>query len=307
MRLPLSPMLALTILAGTLLATPPASASRRVDTIVAGAALLAVIALWLLWRHYRLRQTLAQLGSQLARERALRGAAERALIDIQASLCRLAAQHNGVQEAERRRIARDIHDDLGQHLLTLKMDFIALHADIGRAAGNAAAAAPLDGRLVRLEQRIDLAVRSLRAILDDLRPAALHHGLHGALTHHLADFSRLSGIRCQLLADADALVAVEDCGAETMVYRVVQEALANVARHARASSVSVALSRQPRRLAMTVSDNGVGLPQAADGARCGRGLDGMHERVSDAGGRLEILSAPGRGTTLLISMPLAAA
>ena len=80
-----------------------------------------------------------------------------------------------------------------------------------------------------------------------------------------------------------------------------------MARHARASSVSVALSRQPQRLAMTVSDNGVGLPVAAGASRCGRGLDGMQERVSGAGGRLEILSAPGRGTTLLISVPLAAA
>jgi len=303
MRLLLSPMLTLTILAGALLATAPALASWRVDAMLAGATLLAAIALWLAWRHYRLRVALAESQTQLARERTLRGGAEQALIDTHANLCRLAAQQAGAQESERRRIARDIHDDLGQHLLTLKMDITTLHA--GAAAHSPPS--PLDERLGQLAQRIDLAVRSLRAIINDLRPAALHEGLGGALSHHLADFARLSGIRCELMADSDALCAAEDCGAETMIYRVVQEALANVARHARASSVSVALSRQPQRLAMTVSDNGVGLAAAAGGGRSGRGLDGMHERVNDAGGRLEILSAPGRGTTLLISVPLIAA
>src|SRR5471030_3006637 len=298
-------ILAGAILSGAMLATPPLSAPMawRVEAMMAGAALLAAVALWLAWRHYRLRVTVAELHTELTRERALRGGAEQALIDTHASLCRLAAQQGDVQNAERRRIARDIHDDLGQHLLTLKMDIATLQA----GAAIQTLANPLDERLGQLGQRIDLAVRSLRAIINDLRPAALNEGLGGALTHHLADFARLSGIRCELMADADALCAARDCGADTMIYRVVQEALANVARHARASSVSVALSRQPQRLAMTVSDNGVGLPVAAGASRCGRGLDGMQERVSGAGGRLEILSAPGRGTTLLISVPLAAA
>lgn len=302
MKLLLSPLLTLTVLAGALLAAAPAPASWRVDAMLAGAALLAAIALWLLWRHYRLRETLAELNTELLRERTLRGGAEQALIDTHANLCRLAAQQCAVQEAERCRIARDIHDDLGQHLLTLKMDITTLHAGLGGAS----TAGPLNQRLSQLDQRIDLTVRSLRAVINDLRPAVLNDGLHGALSLHLADFSRISGIRCELMADAAALDAAEGCGAETMIYRVVQEALANVARHARASSVSVALSRQPLRLAMTVSDNGVGLPVPA-GARSGRGLDGMHERVNGAGGRLEILSAPGRGTTLLISVPLTAA
>src|SRR5471030_1025244 len=122
MRLLLSPMLTLTILAGAMLATPPtptpASMAWRVEAMMAGATLLAGIALWLAWRHYRLRETLAELHTQLARERALRGGAEQALIDTHANLCRLAAQQSAIQEAERRRIARDIHDDLGQHLLT---------------------------------------------------------------------------------------------------------------------------------------------------------------------------------------------
>src|SRR5476649_1852116 len=296
MRLLPPTMLPLTILAGAILsgamlATPPLSAPMawRVEAMMAGAALLAAVALWLAWRHYRLRVTVAELHTELTRERALRGGAEQALIDTHASLCRLAAQQGEVQNAERRRIARDIHDDLGQHLLTLKMDIATLQA----GAAIQTLANPLDERLGQLGQRIDLAV--------------LNEGLGRALTHHLADFARLSGIRCELMADADALCAARDCGADTMIYRVVQEALANVARHARASSVSVALSRQPQRLAMTVSDNGVGLPVAAGASRCGRGLDGMQERVSGAGGRLEILSAPGRGTTLLISVPLEAA
>src|SRR5471030_426635 len=100
MRLLLSPMLTLTILAGALLATAPALASWRVDAMLAGATLLAAIALWLAWRHYRLRVALAESQTQLARERTLRGGAEQALIDTHANLCRLAAQQAGAQESE---------------------------------------------------------------------------------------------------------------------------------------------------------------------------------------------------------------
>src|SRR5471032_2974548 len=205
MRLLPPTMLPLTILAGAILsgamlATPPLSAPMawRVEAMMAGAALLAAVALWLAWRHYRLRVTVAELHTELTRERALRGGAEQALIDTHASLCRLAAQQGEVQNAERRRIARDIHDDLGQHLLTLKMDIATLQA----GAAIQTLANPLDERLGQLGQRIDLAVRSLRAIINDLRPAVLNEGLGRALTHPLPDFARLSGIPRDSMAAA---------------------------------------------------------------------------------------------------------
>lgn len=302
MRLALSPLLTLTLLTmlgGAAMAALPGALPNAwlADAMLTGAALLAAIALTLLWRQYRLRDELAELRAQLASERSLRGGAEQALVETHAHLCRLTQHQQGIRDAERRRIGRDIHDDLGQHLLALKMDVGTLHALPGCGG------AVLGPRLTQLEQRIDLAVRSLRVVINDLRPVALEDGLRCALTRQLDDFSRLSGIACSLQADVEALGAAEACGAEAVLYRIMQEALANVARHAGASSVSVALSRRPQRLAMAVSDNGVGLPPAvAAGAGCG--LPGMKERVASAGGRVKIISQPGRGTTVLVSMPL---
>ncbi|WP_295991754.1 sensor histidine kinase [Rugamonas sp.] len=283
---------------------PPTMAGWRLDAMLGGAALLAALAFTLLWRQYRLRDALAASRAQLAGERGLRDRAEQVLVETHTRLCRMAARQHGAREAERRRIGRDIHDDLGQQLLALKMDVDTLRAI--PCDGGAA----LPPRLARLEQRIDLAVRSLRVVINDLRPAALEDGLGGALARQLDDFSRLSGIACVLQADGEALGAALACGAGTMLYRVMQEALANVARHAGASKVSVALSRRPRRLALTVSDNGVGWAAGHPSRRPpghGCGLPGMRERVASAGGWMKVLSRPGRGTTVLICVPLAPA
>jgi signal transduction histidine kinase len=140
-----------------------------------------------------------------------------------------------------------------------------------------------------------------------LQPEALDAGLRGAVEQQVAQFSRLSGIPCQLHADACAtdggMGAAGDAGMDKVIYRIVQESLSNIARHAQASQVSIGISRAPDGVRLTVRDNGVGIavrPQARRGA----GLRGMAERVSEAGGQFDVATAPGMGTALTMSFPL---
>jgi signal transduction histidine kinase len=219
------------------------------------------------------------------------GRSAQALADAQRQICRLAASQHSLRDAERRRIARDLHDDLGQHLLALKLDTGAL------AAGNPALRQPFE----QLQEHIQQATRALRAIVHDLPAEQLQAGLEGAVQRQIDQFSRLSGIRCRLVAEPEAFVA-PDGSIAAVLYRVLQESLSNIVRHAQASEVRVGLCRHEHCLSLTVRDNGVGLPQP--GARRGHGLRGIAQRVSEAGGRLDIASTPGAGTALTMSFPI---
>lgn len=264
----------------------------QVELMAAGAVLLSLIALALLWRQFRMGTQLARLQATLASEHRLRGAAEGAQLEYRARVCQLLAERDGVQEAERQRIARDIHDDLGQNLLALKMDLSAL----------ANAHPPLAHELVRIAQHVEASIHSLRTIIRDLRPEALDHGLRTAVEQQLHQFTRLSGIACRLRADQTVFNAPPDPRVDTVLYRILQESLSNIARHAQATRVDIALCRQQQRLILTVSDNGVGLPGAP--ARRNGGLLGIEDRVTQAGGQFHVASRPGQGTALSMSFPL---
>jgi signal transduction histidine kinase len=157
--------------------------------------------------------------------------------------------------------------------------------------------------LGRVDERIALTLRSMRSIVRDLQPEALDAGLRGAVEQQVAQFSRLSGIPCQLHADAGATDGgIGAPGMDKVIYRIVQESLSNIARHAQASQVSIGISRAADGVRLTVRDNGVGIavrPQARRGA----GLRGMAERVSEAGGQFDVATAPGMGTALTMSFP----
>jgi signal transduction histidine kinase len=269
-----------------------ASQFSEIDIIVAGACLLTVAALLLLWRQRRLRGVVDRLEARLAHERGARDMAEHALADTRKQVQHLGASQQSLRDADRRRIARDLHDDLGQHLL-------ALGFDLGALAGSHP---PLAEPLARMETRLQQINRAMRSIVRDLQPEALESGLHDALQEQVQQFSRISGIRCRLDAEAAAFSAKSGDGVDTAVYRVLQESLSNIVRHAQASEVSVGIRRQENSLSLTVRDNGVGLPSPA--APRGNGLRGIAERVADAGGQLDIDSAPGMGTALTMSFPL---
>lgn len=279
-------------LGGALPVPPSAPAPISLLTWLAVAAVLAMlVVLW--WRHAWLAaRRCARLMAELGRERAHRAQAERALRDTQTSLSHLAAERGSTREAERRRIGRDIHDDLGQHLLALQLDIGSLHNNGQLPAG-------LREQTAHIEHHIHLTIRSLRTVINDLRPAALDGGLGHAAQRQLDDIARLSGLRCELrTAGLDSQPAR---AAENALFRLLQEALSNVVRHARASAVEVTLVREACGFRLAVCDDGIGL--AAGGGGRGMGLTGMADRVAAAGGRMTLDSRPGQGTAISITLP----
>jgi signal transduction histidine kinase len=250
----------------------------------------------LLKRHLRLDDQLADQQAQLAVERHARMTAERQLAATHGTLCKLARQQEKVRETERQRIGRDIHDDLGQNLLTLKIDLSLLHV-------STTGAHPLITQKVDcMMGNLDLTIQSLRAVINDLRPQALEDGLGPAIAWQLGEFSRMHGIRSALRAEPGVFDYPADPERDAVVFRILQESLSNVARHAHATEVAVTLQRCGGVLTLTVHDNGIGMAPGARGQ--GSGVPGMRERAAAIGGRFAIESAPGCGTLLRLSFPV---
>ena len=231
---------------------------------------------------------------QLGVERHARALAERALAETHKVLCRLVEQQEAVRDTERRRIARDIHDDLGQNLMALKIELTLLKR------GSRGANYPLDAHLGIMIRNLDLAIKSLRGIINDLRPPALEAGLRYAMEWQLREFSRLNGIRHHFSADPAAFD--KDKTLDATLFRILQESLSNVARHAHASEVRVELTFALGHLNLAIRDNGTGIHPRQLGDGCG--LDGIRDRVAACGGAILIDSPPGGGCQLCISVPL---
>jgi PAS domain S-box-containing protein len=198
------------------------------------------------------------------------------------------------QEDERRRIAREMHDQFGEQLTTLALRIGALRA----ASRDNPAFAELVDALEAVAQQLD---RDVDQLVWQLRPTALDDlGLRAALTNYVQDWSRRVGIAAELHT-AGLLDDRLPSDVETALYRIAQEALTNVARHARATQVEIILERRGDHVLLAVEDNGVGFEQTTEGdAGQGFGLHGMRERASLIGATLEIESAAGQGTTILV-------
>lgn len=199
-----------------------------------------------------------------------------------------------VKEEERKRIAREIHDELGQCLLALRIDLSVMHAARGPDQ--------IGALLARATAKVDLAMKAVKTIINDLRPAVLDLGLHAAVEWEVNKFFRHTGIKCELNFHQDEFV-LDDQRATTM-FRIVQESLTNIARHARASAVQIDLSREQGWLFMTIRDNGVGMGETSRRKPGSFGLIGISERVYALGGAYYTDSAPGAGTTLTITIPV---
>ncbi|WP_343730774.1 PAS domain-containing protein [Duganella sp.] len=215
-------------------------------------------------------------------------------------LGRLAAHQETVREEERRRIARDVHDELGQNLLALRIDVSHLQARAG--------AGRLRRRVDVALENLDSTIRSVRGIMNELRPAVLDLGLLAALEWQVQEFRRRSGLACTLLLPAE-----DDCAPiappmAVALFRCVQEALSNVRRHAAASRVAIALAVGGGRLTLSVADDGVGLAPGGAAARGGHdafGLISMAQRVAALGGSMALDTPPaGRGCRLVLSFDL---
>ncbi len=212
------------------------------------------------------------------------------------NLRRLAAHADQIKEGERKRIAREIHDDLGQNLLALRIEADML------ATRTAAGHPRLHERARSTLSQIDATIKSVRQIINDLRPNVLDLGLSAAVEWQIAEFRRRTGIACELV-DEPTEVALSDHAA-TAFFRILQESLSNIVRHAHATSVRVVLRSNGHYLSMTVSDNGIGLGAHERGKVGSFGLVGIEERISILGGTFSIGSTDGEGTTVCVSVPL---
>lgn len=265
-------------------------------------AVVSVLTAVMLWRVLpqvlRLpsaRQMRAAI-DQLEHEIQERRKAEEALRQSQATLRELAAYQERVREDERKRIAREIHDELGQNLLALRLDVSALHARAGE-------------RHPRLQERadtaleyIDTTMKSIRAIMNNLRPSVLDLGLQAAIEWQVAQFERRNNLICETVIHDEGRQVPETQA--TAVFRILQESLNNISRHARASFVRVEVRIGIRELEMVIRDDGIGM-HPGDQRKAHRfGLIGMEERVTMLGGTLQIDSAPGKGTVLRVTVPL---
>ena len=213
-------------------------------------------------------------------------------------LQRLSTKLVTAQEEERRTIARELHDEVGQALTAIKLELAAAEGALGGAGQGVPA-------LKEVRAISDRALQSVRDLSQLLHPALLDDvGLPAALELHLRSFSARTGIPAELLQGR-----MEDRLApeiEVCLYRIAQEALTNVARHANASSCRVYLQRLSSTIVMTIEDDGQGFsarPAAPETGRQGLGLLGIRERVSGVRGSYRLESAPGKGTRLTVEVP----
>ncbi|WP_028220910.1 PAS domain-containing sensor histidine kinase [Paraburkholderia oxyphila] len=205
------------------------------------------------------------------------------------------------RENEQKRIAREVHDDLGQRLVALKMALAHHERELGKALP-AASYANL-GALAEIVSQIDALTASVRRIAANLRPSILDDfGLEAALEWLAHDFQDRYGVTVRFELDTHAL----DLGdfATTALFRVAQEALTNVARHARAHEVKIHLSNDERRCRLSIGDDGVGFDRGKAVRPDAFGLLGMRERMVQLGGALTVDSQPGAGVTITAELRL---
>jgi two-component system, NarL family, sensor histidine kinase UhpB len=224
-----------------------------------------------------------------------RKAAEAELVQSRARLRELSSFLETVREKERARIARELHDELGQTLTSLKLGLGSIRDQPARDD------AVLRDRIEAMMGVVDAAVVDVRRIASDLRPLMLDElGLAAAIEWLVSSFGTRTGIAVEL-----SLSPLGEIGpqASTAAFRILQECLTNVARHAAAAAVRVAVSERDGLLDLSVADDGRGMARAAQSRKKTFGLLGMEERALGLGGLLRVESRPGRGTTVKVRLP----
>jgi PAS domain S-box-containing protein len=208
----------------------------------------------------------------------------------------LTAHQDRVKEEERRRIAREIHDELGQTLLALRIDVAMLDTRTGKTHPR------LNEKVRDALHHIDATVKTIRTIINNLRPAVLDLGLTAAIEWQVNEFRRRTGIACELFM-SEKEFELDDNRATTL-FRILQESLTNVIRHANASRVVIELYKQDGKLVMRITDNGIGIYPDRRKTTNSFGLIGVEERIHALNGNFSIASTPGKGVVLTIFIPL---
>ncbi|MGO9952566.1 MAG: ATP-binding protein [Dissulfurispiraceae bacterium] len=213
-------------------------------------------------------------------------------------LHKLTAHLQSMREAERSDVAREIHDELGQTLTAIKMDLAMITTKLSAKVGNKG----LVEKLLGDNDLINTAIQTVKKLCSSLRPQLLDHfGLEAAVEWQIDEFRKRTDIHCQRIIDLRDVV-VEDHLA-TAIFRILQEALTNIMRHAEATIVQVLLKEHNGNILLKVQDNGKGFVESQSTQPGSFGLAGMQERVRAFGGELMISGTPENGTTITVSIP----
>lgn len=212
----------------------------------------------------------------------------------------LAAYLQAARERERVRIAREIHDELGQMLTVLKMDLEGMAAGV---PADCESLPEIRRRVERMSEHLQASIRSVKRISTELRPGVLDHlGLIAAMEWQAQDFQLRTGITC-MIREMPRDLSITSVQSTTM-FRIYQEILTNVARHAKATTVRIRLVAGRNRLTLEVRDNGVGITEEQLTEPKSLGLLGMRERAFSLGGTIRFTGVPGRGTTVTLRLPI---
>ncbi len=225
--------------------------------------------------------------------------ADLALAEYRQQLRALVAQNEADREEERKHLAREAHDELGQILTALRMDLSLLDMRFGTLDP------ALNAKVLEMKGLLDRAIQGVRNVVSNLRPTALDMGLIPALESLCAEFAQHSGMDC-VFHTREATLDLDETRT-VAVFRIVQESLTNAMRYARATRVTVTLGRSRGVLGVEVQDNGQGFDPTAVSRAKSFGLLGMRERALALGGHVDIVSTPGKGVVVAVTIPLDAA
>lgn len=234
---------------------------------------------------------------QLKEEIAERQNVEKELRASRRRLRELTGHIQDVREKERSRIAREIHDELGQSLTVAQIDLIRLTNRLDEPREE------LVTQIKSISQVLELAANTARSISENLRPGMLDMlGLGAAIEHHALNFSEATGVQCHIKMSNQGEFDVDDRVA-IAAFRILQESLTNVARHANASQVEINVADLGTELVVIIQDDGAGLKNIKLDNKGHYGLMGMNERAELLGGSLIVESNPGKGTRIEASLP----
>lgn len=234
----------------------------------------------------------------IARDVTERVETQRRLKESEEKMRKLAARVQAAREDERTALARELHDELGQTLTAVKLE-------LGRAAEALTEEHVTPRSVDRLQSLvglIEIGIETVKRLSTQLRPPALDHlGLAAAVRWEAMAFRARTGIRCHVEASDEPIALTKE--QQTVLFRIFQEALTNVVRHARASAVQVKLTEHRRTFELRIHDNGAGITETEIKSARSIGLLGMRERATLVGGTFDISGRRGKGTSIVVSVP----
>lgn len=260
--------------------------------------------LWLSLRFSPLRDADGNVisGMGVVEDISDRKLAEKKLRSSREQLRKLAAHLEFVREEERTKIAREIHDEMGQALTCLKMSLSWLDKKLS-GAGNGVPRSLLLEEITSMSKLVDTTIQRVREISIELRPGVLDDlGLMAAIEWQAQEFQSSVGIRCSFTSSLGNVTL--DQNQSTAIFRILQETLTNVARHANASRVDISLNENAGKLILEVRDNGKGITEREIFTSKSLGLLGMRERALLLGGEVRISGTPGKGTNVSVQIPV---